>query len=167
MDTGERDGAVMTMGGPGVVLWLFVLNLGVVFGAGVYEHRIVLPRWLTRAPDGEGRWNGEAARADDVGRRFWGVVSTLPLTALTLASLYLAAQPDGLAGWWWLTAALVSLVERLLTFAYFIPSMVRLMKAPAPVDAVARARRWSLLNYLRHVLVLAAWLAALRAFSLA
>jgi hypothetical protein len=25
-----------------IVLWLFVINLGVTFGAGVYEHRIVV-----------------------------------------------------------------------------------------------------------------------------
>jgi hypothetical protein len=157
----------MTVGEPGVVVWLFVLNLGVVFGAGVYEHRIILPRWLSIAPSGKVRWDGDAARADDVGRRFWVVVSTLPLTALTLASLYLAARLDEPAGSWWLAAALVSLAERLLTFAYFIPVMVRLMKTPAPSDAVARARRWSTLNWLRHGLVLAAWLAALRAFALA
>ena len=157
----------MTVGEPSVVLWLFVLNLGVVFGAGVYEHRVVLPRWLRIAPNGECYWDGDAARADDVGRRFSVVVSTLPLTALTLAGLYLAARLDGPAGSWWLAAALVSLAERLLTVAYFIPVMVRLMKAPAPGDAVARARRWSTLNSLRHGLVLAAWLASLHPFALA
>ena len=157
----------MTVGEPGVVLWLFVLNLGVVFGAGVYEHRIVLPRWMDPGPDGHRRWNGDAAIADDVGRRFWVVVSTLPLTALTLASVYWSTRLDGPAGWWWLAGALASLVERLMTFAYFIPVMVRLMRTPEPVDASARARRWSRLNVLRHGLVLAAWLASLRAFALA
>jgi hypothetical protein len=33
------------------VLWLFVINLGVAFGAGLYERRIVAPRWLTRSVD--------------------------------------------------------------------------------------------------------------------
>ena len=29
---------------PMLLLWLFVINLGIAFGAGVYEHRIVVPR---------------------------------------------------------------------------------------------------------------------------
>ena len=36
---------------PGTVsttlLWLFVIDLGIAFGAGLYEHRIVVPRWLS------------------------------------------------------------------------------------------------------------------------
>ena len=35
-----------------VLLWLFVLNLGIAFGAGLYEARIVIPRWLMSAPEG-------------------------------------------------------------------------------------------------------------------
>ena len=26
---------------------LFVIDLGIAFGAGLYEHRIVVPRWLS------------------------------------------------------------------------------------------------------------------------
>lgn len=29
-----------------VLLWLFVLNLGIAFGAGLYEARISVARWL-------------------------------------------------------------------------------------------------------------------------
>lgn len=29
-----------------VLLWLFVLNLGLAFGAGLYGHRIVVSRWI-------------------------------------------------------------------------------------------------------------------------
>ncbi len=30
------------------LLWLFVLNLGIAFGAGLYEQRIILPQWFSR-----------------------------------------------------------------------------------------------------------------------
>ena len=30
---------------PTVLLWLFVINLGVAFGAGIYESRVVVPIW--------------------------------------------------------------------------------------------------------------------------
>jgi len=30
---------------PEILLWLFVINHGIVFSAGLYEQRIVLPQW--------------------------------------------------------------------------------------------------------------------------
>jgi hypothetical protein len=44
------------------LLWLFVINLGIAFGAGVYEHRIVVSRWLRVSPDSGTHWDAEAAR---------------------------------------------------------------------------------------------------------
>ena len=67
---------------------------------------------------------------------------------------------------WWLAAALVVLVDRILMFSYFIPTLIALMNAPDSVASVAAATRWMSLNYLRHALILGAWLAALKALSL-
>ena len=59
------------------LLWLFVINLGVAFGAGLYEHRITVPRWITSLPERaphvrllHSRDGGpdEGARFIDVGR---------------------------------------------------------------------------------------------------
>ncbi len=44
--------------------------------------------------------------------------------------------------------------------------MVGLMRAADSLESVATAMRWGNLNDVRHGLVLAAWLAALKAFSL-
>ena len=63
-----------------IALWLFVINLGIAFGAGVYEHRIVVSRWLSSSLESGVHWNASAARQDDTGRRFWAFVSTVPLT---------------------------------------------------------------------------------------
>ena len=147
------------------LLWLFVINLGTAFGAGLYEHRIVVGRWLTSSHDSIAHWNADAARRDDTGRRFWAFVTTIPLTALTLASLFAAWRGDGAYSDWWLAAALAALVDRAFTFSYFIPTMVRLMRAPDSPESVAVAMRWRNLNYLRHAIVLAAWLMSLRAFA--
>jgi hypothetical protein len=149
-----------------ILLWLFVINLGVAFGAGVYEHRIVVPRWIDSSDGAGARWNPEAALRDDVGRRFWGFVTTVPLTLLTLANLFGACRASGRVRGWWLAAALAALADRALTFSYFIPTMARLMRASDSPASVATAMRWSTLNYLRHALVLAAWLMSLRAFAL-
>ena len=39
------------------VLWLFVIDLGIAFGAGVYEQRIVIFRWMNGSP---GRARGQS-----------------------------------------------------------------------------------------------------------
>jgi hypothetical protein len=84
-----------------IVLWLFVINLGTSFGAGVFESRIVVPQWFITTPDGGIRWNAEAARHADVGLRFWVYVTTVPLTLLTIASLIMLWwAPPPIRGWW-------------------------------------------------------------------
>lgn len=149
-----------------IALWLFVINLGVAFGAGVYEHRIVVAKWISVSPQSGAHWKADAARQDDTGRRFWVFVSTIPLTLLTLANLFVAWQASGALRAWWLTAAFAALADRVVTFSYFIPTMVGLMGAADSPESAAVAVRWENLNYLRHVIVLAAWLAALKAFAL-
>ncbi len=146
--------------------WLFVINLGIAFGAGLYEHRIVVSKWLSSSPDTGTHWNAAIARHDDTGRRFWAFVTTLPLTLLTLASLLAAWRTSGAIHSWWLAAALAALVDRAFTFSYFIPTMVWLMRSADSPEAVAAATRWRRLNYLRHAITLIAWLASLRAFAL-
>lgn len=156
----------MSTGTSTFLLWLFVINLGIAFGAGLYEHRIVLSsNWITISAAGA-HWHGDVARADDTGRRFWVFVTTIPLTLITFANLYAAWHSTGPVRFWWLAAALAAVAERALTFSYFIPTMVGLTNAPDSPQAVATAIRWSHLNYLRHAIVLVAWLAALRAFGL-
>ena len=153
------------MNPPTILLWLFVINLGIAFGAGLYEHRIVVPRWIDSSADNV-HWHPEAVLRDDTGRKFWAFVTTVPLTLLTLANLYVAwGSPDDIRGWW-LAAGMAALADRLLTFSYFIPTMVGLMKAADSPRTVATATRWRNVNYLRHAVVLAAWLASLKTFAL-
>jgi hypothetical protein len=84
-----------------VLLWLFVINLGVAFGAGLYEARIALPRWIVSSAESETHWNAESAREDDTGIRFWAFVTTVPLSLLTLANLIAAWRaPDPVRQWW-------------------------------------------------------------------
>jgi hypothetical protein len=149
-----------------ISLWLFVLNLGLATGAGLYETRIVLPQWFSRTSDGY-LVNSEAMRATDVGRRFWGMVTTLPLTLLTLANLAAAWQAPEPAHRWWLAAALLALLERLGTFGFFIPAAIRLERGTdvSPAAASRLVAWWLGLNRVRLALNLLAWLAALRALS--
>lgn len=149
-------------------LWLFVMNLGIAFGAGLYEMRIIVPQWFSVSPESGLRVNSEEMRRTDAGRRFWAYVTTVPLTLLTLASLLVAWQAQGPRRDWWLGAAVIILVERIGTFAYFIPTALKLMGAEtlSALTAKAMASQWVHLNYTRAALVLIGWIAALKALSL-
>ena len=150
-----------------ILLWLFVLNLGVATGAGLFETRIILPQWFSRTATGYAV-NGEAMRTLDTGRRFWGMVTTLPLTLLTLAGVVAAWRAPAPLHHWWLAAALLTLLERVGTFAFFIPTALRLQRddASQPAATSRLITWWLRLNHLRLALNLLAWLAALRALSL-
>ena len=149
-----------------LVLAAFVVNLGLVGGAGLYESRIVVPQWLVSLPSGAFEWHAELAAQMNVGLRFWVFLSTGPLTLLTAANLWFAArQRAPLVRLPWLGAALLVLSERALTFGYFIPTMVRLLDSDVPRDqAVALAQVWTSLNTLRHGLVLTALLLSMYTF---
>ena len=45
-----------------ILLWLFVINLGIAFGAGLYEQRIILPLWFSSSSEPGVRVNSEAMR---------------------------------------------------------------------------------------------------------
>lgn len=150
-----------------LLLWLFVVNLGIAFGAGLYEQRVVVSRWLSSSTNlREPHWHGEMARQDDPGRKFWGLISTVPLTLITLVNLYAAWHAVGIIRGPWLAAGLIELAGRVFTFSYFIPTMVRLMNVVDSPVAVATATRWRNLNYVRLAIGFSAWILSLRAFSL-
>ena len=144
------------------LLWLFILNLGIAFGAGVYEHRIVISRWTMAGT----RWDAEASLRDDTGRRFWAFVTTGPLTLLTVANLIAGWNAAGGVRAWWIAAAIAALADRVLTFGYFIPTMIRLMRMPDSAQARETALAWLRVNHVRHALTLTAWLLSLQAFAL-
>lgn len=150
-----------------LLLWLFIINLGTAFGAGLYESRILLPEWLSGSAQSGYRWNAEAARQANTGLAFWVYVTTVPLTLLTIANLVAAWGTSGALRTWWLAAGVVALADRAFTFGYFIPTMVRLMRPETASDpeTLAIAGQWVRMDYVRHAIVLAAWLLALKAFA--
>lgn len=150
-----------------ILLWLFILNLGTAFGAGLYETRIVLPQWFKKTPDGRYIVNHQAMTETDTGRKFWGMVTTMPLSLLTIANLIVAWQSDAPRHDWWLVAGLIVLVERIGTFAFFIPTAIKLSKAVLDAGKTSGTVAWWLrLNYVRNALTLMGWLAALYVLSL-
>ncbi len=150
-----------------ILLALFVLNLGTAFGAGLYESRIIIPQWFRKGPGTDYYIDTVSMNKTDVGRKFWGLVTTGPLTLLTLANIVLAWQSPQPIHNWWLAAALIALLERLGTFAFFIPNAIKFQRSDErPIAGISRlVTMWIGLNYVRLALNLIAWLVSLIAFS--
>jgi len=134
-----------------VIIWLLVLFTGVAFGAGMYEARVEVPQWFSVA-DGATVWQGEVAKAADPGLNFWAFVTTGPITLLTLLSVVLIWKTKGNVRRWWLVVLVFLLVDRIMTFSYFIPTMVELMDGKlVQVEAVRVAQQWANLNVVRLI----------------
>jgi hypothetical protein len=61
---------------PEILLWLFVVNLGIVFGAGLSEQRIIWPQWFGQSESGV-RVNTAAMWSTDTGRRWLAALRVL------------------------------------------------------------------------------------------
>jgi hypothetical protein len=144
-------------GSKSLLLWLFVINLGIACGARLYEARVVIPQWADIPPQ---TW-------PNTGLMFWVYVTTVPLTVLTVANLIAAWMDSSTRRRWWLSAAAIIVLERIATFSYFIPTMIGLTSAELPeAEVKATLSQWWLFNHGCHVLTLSGWLMALKAFSL-
>lgn len=149
-----------------IVLWLFVIFSGIAVGAGFYEIRVELPQWFARSGGVAVVVDAGAMSRADSGRRFWGFVTTGPLTLLTVASLVLAWPHQDQLHLWWVIAAGIALCERLGTFGFFIPQALKLMRGGDAYTSSRLARRWISLNRVRAALAFASWLFALKALTL-
>jgi hypothetical protein len=147
-----------------IILWLFVIDLGIAFGAGIYELKVEAPRWVRNTK--VSGFDGREARAVNSGQKFWTWVTTIPLTVLTVASLAAVrfGHIDHKTKRWWAIAAFAAVGERLIAFAYSIPTLMELMAGADP-NGRATAFKWAQLGWMRQILLLVAWLAALRAFA--
>ncbi len=145
-----------------ILLWLFVIGLGIAAGAGLYETKTQMPRWVRSA-----RANGlptQVASSATTGMQFWLYTTALPLTLLTLASFFAIRFVDPETRRWWLIAAWASLGSQILTLAYFIPTLLQL-SGGQETNARAVAFQWAQVNWFRHALSFVAWLASLQAFA--
>jgi len=147
-----------------ILLVSFIINLGIALGAGLYEIRIVLPLWFHKA-NSNYQVNVEAMRNIDTGRKFWGFVTTMPLTLLTILNLVFACKAAAPLYGWWFSATLIILLERIGTFTFFIPTAIKLQKGEnLPVAKTSNMIFWWLrINYVRNALTFAALLIALKA----
>jgi len=149
-----------------ILLGAFIINLGIALGAGLYEARIVLPLWFHPLTNRNYRVDFEAMRKIDTGRKFWGFVTTIPLTLLTIANLYFAFHAKAPLYGWWISAASIILIERIGTFTFFIPTAIKLQQGEklSVSKTTSLILWWTRLNYIRNALTFAALLISLKAY---
>lgn len=155
-------------GGADVPLLIgLVAVTGVAVGAGIFESRVVIPRWA-------GCWTSEQVRVAleesghlASGEAFWPLVGA-PVVPLTVLNLYRALRSSGPRRPWWIAFASTIAVGCVATAAYFVPELHRLAATDAipPERVRAAVIRRVRLDNVRLVVLVLAWLAGLRALSL-
>lgn len=147
-------------------LWALVVGLGIQTGAGLFETRVLVPLWASAPPASVVAYNAQPLRPD-TGRRFW-LLLTPTVGLISLINLVLAWLSRGAQRAWWLGAAATAVAVVAVTFAYFVPVLLWLVRADErPAGQVAaKVRWWVRLNWLRVLALVLAWLAALKALSI-
>jgi hypothetical protein len=148
-----------------ITRWLltaFCLILGLETGAGFYEARVVIPLWSTSV-EAARNWNVGTIYVVD-GAHFF-VFFTPLLILSTLATLIVGwRSPQPLRKWLLISTGIV-LVLIIATILYFIPTLM-VVKGPKLVpfsdaELVTKIRLWAILNWIRQLLGLVAFVFAL------
>ena len=151
-----------------IVFAVFVVLLGLDLGAGLYETRVLVPRWESRLASGAPAADPVLMISRDAGQKWWmGVTPSVGLFAL-LALITSLLTSDASRGWR-IGAAALELAVVVTTITYFAPNIVRLLEPGRTLpgaEAAAQLRTWAGFNWVRVVATSAAWLTALRALSL-
>ncbi len=127
-------------------------------GGGLYEVLVIYPRWnkgVTPANLVQKLEDSGQLHAD----KFW--VITSPTSALlSIINMVLAWQSTSEARTLWFTAALLIFLDRIITFVYFAPTMIRKFRHPENIDPEklkSSVRTWTSLSPLRIPLAIIAW----------
>ncbi|VTR91061.1 Uncharacterized protein OS=Mycobacterium phlei RIVM601174 GN=MPHLEI_00385 PE=4 SV=1 [Gemmata massiliana] len=151
-----------------LALWALILWSGVQLGAGLYEHRVVIPLWsVSPAPDTLGHRLADSGHTGS-SMRFWPFVSPV-VFLLAVLNAVLAWRHTGPAQPWWLFSSVLFIVESIATYAYFVPTMLSFMHRADTytTEQLTRAvSRWCSLSTLRLWAAIPAWLAAVKAVTL-
>ena len=115
-----------------VLLWLFVIWVGIQFGAGLYEKQIVVPQWSTVPPEEVGDALSRSGQESSA-LKFWAFVSP-PVAVLALANAVVA---------WRLAASIIMVIYSIFTYTYFVPKMIWLWQAETlPASEVESTVFW-------------------------
>jgi hypothetical protein len=154
-----------------IVLWLFVIVLGVELGAGLYETLVIMPLWSLSPPDSVVAYHQHNVAypqfALNAGGRFW-MFNTPLLGMAAIAALISGLKTRPKHRKWRVAATVLALIVVVFTFAWFVPKIMILGQGGPGLSAeqiTSLTNWWVRLNWGRVVLYSAGWLAALRALT--
>jgi hypothetical protein len=137
-----------------VLLGVVAIGWGVVCGGILYEHLALVPVWARRPPASLTMWRGEHRVRSE---RFWLSVHPV-LVVLLVAALVVGWTDVELRTWLWITLGGYGLVL-VITNAWFVPELMRLVRAPDGTFGESewrhRSRRWEVSSIVRGVLMVA------------
>jgi hypothetical protein len=149
-----------------LIAFIFVVGLGM--GGGLYETRAIYPLWKSDPQPAtlvaKLNQSGQAMAA----RRFWPLVSPLALL-LAIANIVSGWSSSGVERALWLGAAIAIVLKSLVTFLYFVPTMIgKLEHADSLTEDQLKGivALWTKLSPLRLVVEAAAWISAIAALLL-
>ena len=143
-----------------ITLLLLLLSVSLSIGGGLYEVLVIYPNWKRHADPLTLRYKLESSGQNNAGKRFWPLVSPAQIL-LAIVNIIMAWKCTGAAHGYWLSAAIILLVSRIITFIYFIPVMLRKIMQPEQLEASQLQRivkQWTALSPLRLIAELAAWI---------
>lgn len=150
-----------------IMLWAYVVALGVLTGGALFEFRVLVHVWSSAPPASVRAWNPDPSAALDPPKRFF-VLVTPSLMLLTPANAWSAWGALGPARPWLLASTALTFAVIVVTLAYFAPTLhaltVRRGEGLSDDVIVRRASAWVRWQYLRLAALIAAWLTALAAF---
>jgi hypothetical protein len=156
-----------------IILWLFVMCLGIEIGAGLYEALVVVPVWASAPPDSVlAYFHRNVANlqfALNPGGNFWLIFT--PLTGL-LAVVTLLSGLKTAPGHrkWRIAGTVLAIIVVAATFAWFVPTIIILMSEEVTklsgATITSKTNWWVRLNWVRAAAYIIAWVAALRALTI-
>jgi hypothetical protein len=154
-------------------LAIFGMLLGIAIGGGLYEQLVVMPLWSAAPPESVlSYYQHNVANprfALNQGGTFWAFVMPL-LTLSAIGTLLSGLRTRREHRKWRIGAVVLSLCLIVVTGVWFIPNIRRLLGdevTSMPAGAVVNLTTlWVRLNWIRSLLFLISWIAALRALTI-
>jgi hypothetical protein len=147
-----------------VVLWFFVISSSILTGGSIFEHAVLTPLWAGSPPDSVTQWVYGSVQG-----KFFKLVTPVYFLfslALTAGSWWLPRRQRK----WTLFAGVSGIIVVLATFIFFLPILGKTqgtrgagLTGEEITSLVHQFKTW---NWGRWLVLIAGWLAGLRALSL-
>ena len=142
-----------------ISILLLLLTVTFTLGGGLYEVLVIYPNWKHEVQPDTLSAKLESSGQNNAGKRFWPLFS--PAQALlSIINMVLAYNYTGPAHNYWLAAAIIIVINRVITFSYFIPVMLKYIMKPETMETErlkSIVKTWTGLSPLRLLPEFAAW----------